>query len=40
MMDFNFLEFNDELLDEISNELNSVVHSKFWSGGPYVKNRE
>ena len=39
MMDFNFLDFDKKLLAEISNELNSVVHSRFWSGGPYIQKK-
>ena len=39
-MDFNFLDFDKKLLAEISNELNSVVHSRFWSGGPYIQKTE
>ena len=39
-MDFNFLDFDEKLLAEISNELNSVVHSRFWSGGPYIQKTE
>ena len=40
MMDFNFLGFDENLLLEISNELNSVVNSGFWSGGPYITKLE
>ena len=39
-MDFNLLGYDDELLSEISRELDKVVRSGYWSGGKYVKEIE
>ena len=40
MMDFNILDFGDEFHSKLSNKLNSVLKSSYWSGGENIKNIE
>ena len=40
MMDFNFLRFDDDLLLQKSNEINSLVKSGFCFEGPYINKLE
>ena len=39
-MDFNILDFGDEFHSKLSNKLNSVLKSTYWSGGKNIKNIE
>lgn len=39
-MDFNLLGYDEKFLSKISQRLESVVNSGFWSGGEYVKSIE
>ena len=39
-MDFNILDFGDEFHLKLSNKLNSVLKSSYWSGGENIKNIE
>ena len=39
-MDFNILDFGDEFHSKLSNKLNSVLKSSYWSGGENIKNIE
>ena len=40
MMDFKILDFGDEFHSKLSNRLNSVLKSSYWSGGENIKNIE
>ena len=40
MMDFNILDFGDEFNSKLSNKLNAVLKSTYWSGGENIKNIE
>ena len=40
MMDFNLLDFGDEFYSKLSNKLNLVLKSSYWSGGENINNIE